>query len=133
MSIEVKIDRDAGLLIWRFGGRLEPADILAAIEKVGVSPDFDRTLDELIVMDETVQMHAYDAESLQKTQKTIKAAYGDAAVRNVRSAVVCPTEEARSIIKLWRALAIADEEVGLNIRIFSDEKAARAWLEAPLD
>ena len=66
--------------------------------------------------------------TLHETQVKIKASYGDAAVRNVRSAVVCASEHAALVTKLWRAIAMADRDIGLDIKIFSDIASARAWL-----
>jgi len=50
-------------------------------------------------------------------------------MRNVRSAVVCASEHAAMVTRLWRALAIADENIGLDIKIFEDVTSARAWLD----
>ena len=50
-------------------------------------------------------------------------------MRNVRSAVVCAGEQAALVTKLWRALAMADNDIGLDIKIFDDVPSARAWLK----
>ncbi len=131
MPIEFNLDRDAGLLIWEMHGRLLPEEVLRAIGAAGSHPDFDPSFDELIVFGPTILLNAFDTETLKATQAKIKASYGDATVRNVRSAVVCPSAQAALVTRLWRALALADDGVGLDIKIFDDVAAARAWLGRP--
>jgi len=128
MTVRFKIDCDARLLFWEMDGRISPGEVLIAIGEVGRHPDFDPTFDELIVFGPTTQLNAFDARTLQETQTKIKASYGDATIRNVRSAVVCASEHASLVTKLWRALAQADDTIGLDIRIFDDVSSARAWL-----
>ena len=131
MSTDFTIDRDACLLIWEMDGRLTPDEVLSAIGAAGNHPDFDQSFDELIVFGPTTQLNAFDSDALKQTQAKLKASYGDATVRNVRSAVVCTSEQAALVTKLWRALALADEGVGLDISIFEDVPSARAWLGRP--
>jgi len=128
MPVHFKIDREARLLCWEMDGRILPGEVLIAIGNAGRDPDFDPTFDELIVFGPATQLNAFDARTLQETQVKIKASYGDASVRNVRSAVVCASEHAALVTKLWRALALADDNIGLDIRIFDEVAAARAWL-----
>jgi len=111
-------------------GRILPGEVLIAIGEAGRHPDFDRGYDELIVFGPATQLNAFDARTLQETQSKIKASYGDATLRNVRSAVVCASEHAAMVTKLWRALAVADENIGLDINIFEDVPSARAWLDS---
>ena len=128
MSVRYKIDREARLLCWDMDGRISPGEVLIAIGKVGRDPDFDPTFDELIVFGPATQLNAFNTRTLKESQIKLKASYGDATVRNVRSAVVCATEHAALVTKLWRALALADDSIGLDIKIFEDIAAARAWL-----
>lgn len=130
MPVSYHVDADRGVIFGRATGVVLASDIVEAFARlIAEHGPQVATLPQLFKADENASHHAMDRAGLNIIRQQMRLWRAAAPVATpVKHAVVAADLRHDPVAPLWKAMADADPELGIMVRVFADEKTALAWL-----
>ena len=127
MPFRISIDTDQGITRVWFDGAIKGRDIIAATNALISQPDFREDMDQLWVMT-GITLLDITPDDMEAMVAHDSALVHDGVMGRVKVAIVV-TDHLRQVAA--RLYQVQMQPSGQEVRLFSRESTAEAWLQAP--
>jgi hypothetical protein len=130
MTLAISLDRERDLVVARASDKQSAREIID-IFSTAIRETKGEALhkDVLFILHKDVLLHQIDLKALQEIRDCVEEWVAVYPGRSVRTGFVVPDTINKVAVKLWQSMTQSFPGIGAQVRIFSRESDALAWLQ----
>ncbi len=132
VPLEYRLDTPDGIVRAQVTGSVTEREVTDAVDRIiRATAGIALHRNAITILADSASLDLIGIDALRRIHAHLKAwmkAFPDG---NVKSAFVTSNSPNASVLRVWKALAEIDPNIGRHVRIFSDENAANAWISTP--
>lgn len=134
MPVAHAVDKDLGLFVLRFAGRVTAAEVADAISGLGELADCAEPACSLLIFEGDTDLSEINPDEIKSFRDAATNLYRQMKVkRRAGAAVLNGSQDARIMMPFWNAICLTDTDPDLHYEFFNDTAAATDWLGLPKD
>ncbi len=128
------IDKDLGLFVLRFSGRVTAPEVAAAISGLGELTKRAEPACSLLIFEGNTDLSEINPDEIKSFRDAATNLYRQMKVqRRAGAAVLDGSQDARIMMPFWNAICLTESDPDLHYEFFNDTAAAVDWLGLPRD